>query len=83
MGTFIFICLLDDRFYFGSDTGLTMFGRILRRISIVLSIVIVVILMIPFAVLENVFILPAWGIYNLVHTKGNRKTYTQFIHYNE
>lgn len=83
MGTFIFICLFDDRFYFGSDLGLTLFGRILRRIAIVLSIVIVVVLMLPFAILENIFILPSWGIYNLVHKKENRKTYTQFIHYNE
>lgn len=83
MGTFIFICLFDDRFYFGSDTGLTLFGKILRRIAIVLSIVIVVILMLPFALVENLFIVPAWGMYNLVHKKENRKTYTQFIHYNE
>lgn len=83
MGTFIFICLFDDRFYFGSDLGLTLFGKTLRRIAIVLSIIIVVVLMLPFAMLENLFILPSWGIYNLIHSKEHRKTYTQFIHYNE
>ena len=80
MGTFIFWCLLNDGFDFGSDVGLTKFGRILRRIAIVLSITITVILMTPFAILENIIIIPAWLIYNLCHKKESRKTYMQFIH---
>lgn len=80
MGTLLLFTLLTGDIDYGlDDPFLSKFGRVFLLINRVICAILIFIASIPFAILENIFILPAWGIYNLCHKKEIRRNYCQFL----
>jgi hypothetical protein len=54
---------------------LSIFGKV----GVWIMMVITCIVSFSLAVVENIFIIPCWLIYNLCHKKESRKSYAKFL----
>lgn len=83
MGTIALYVLFNCGSWKGWDENLSKLGNILSTIFVTLGLVIYFLISLPLAIIENVFIIPVWLIYNLCHKKELRKTYEKFLNLQE
>ena len=83
MFTFILYSIIKDWGWEWKTPNLNLFGNILTSIFGVILVGLMLIIIFSIALVENVFIIPAWAIYNLVHSKEYRKSYIKFLNFEE
>ena len=80
MGTTLLSILFTGQIDWGLDNDrLSIIGQIYLLVAKCTTIVLIFIVAFPLALVENLFIVPAWLLYNLSHKKGFRKTYLNFL----
>ena len=80
MGTFVLFAMFTGNIDWGLDNeNLSKFGKVILIIVGIFCRILFFVTAVPLALVENLFILPTWGIYNLSHKKEMRKSYLQFL----
>lgn len=79
MGTIALYVLFNCMHWRGYDDRLSKMGNILSTIFATLGLCVYFILFLSLAIIENIFVVPVWLIYNLCHKKELRKTYEKFL----
>ena len=79
IGTLIFTSMIHGNVEGVNTERLNKFGKFFVKLLNMLGYILVFIVSGSLALVENIFILPAWGIYNLCYEKEYRKSYTVFL----
>ncbi len=83
MFTFILYSIFKDFDWRWKNSHLNLFGNILTSIASVIIFGSMIIIMGSVALVENIFIVPIWLIYNLVRKKEYKKSYLKFLRFEE
>ena len=74
MGTIFMYMICHSQIDWGSEE-MSIVGKFFMLIPKIIFLIVSVSL----AIVENIFIIPAWAIYNLCHKKQYRKNYVKFL----
>lgn len=61
------------------NPNLSKLGNALANIGAIIAVIISLAVATPLALLENVFFVPSWLVYNLCHTNELKKSYAKFL----
>ena len=79
MGTLMFYILFFSGNWEWFNPKLSPLGNALIDILAVLGVIISLAAIIPLMIIENVFIIPAWLVYNLCHRTDLKQSYVKFL----
>lgn len=82
MGTFWYVCLIRRDFVWHLDEKFNAFANFIITPLALFGMFIGCVAMLPFLIIENIFILPSWVFYNMMVYPKYRKKYLEFIGYN-
>ena len=83
MGTFWYVCLIRRDFVWHQDEKFNRFANFIITSLSLFGMFIGCVVMLPFLIIENIFILPSWVFYNMMVYPKYRKKYLEFIGYNK
>ena len=83
MGTMLIYVLFCCGSWEWHNPKLSKVGNALSNIGAILGVIIALAVSVPLALVENVFIVPSWLVYNLCHTGDLRKSYVKFVGLND
>lgn len=83
MATYILYQLLTNGEWNWNVEHLNLFGNIITAVFGFIMIFVTTIILVFGALIENIFMTPVWGLYNLCHKKEYRKSYVEFFKFKE
>ena len=81
MATFMLHMIFKEGQWCLINEDLSLFGNIISLVFAIPIILSFLIILGVVSLVENIFMLPFWGIYNLCHKKQFRKSYIEFFNF--